>query len=88
MAAQKVRSRLGRPGGGRRRGEHEPRADWLGRRRLGHGPGDQLSDTPFVPQGIGADLIATLEGFTRADVDAFALESQKRATQARASRLL
>ena len=43
------------------------------------------SATGFVPQGIGADLIATLEGFTREDVDAFALESQKRATQARDS---
>ncbi|NDP41010.1 MAG: acetyl-CoA C-acetyltransferase [Rhodoferax sp.] len=43
------------------------------------------SATGFVPQGIGADLIATLEGFSRQDVDAFALESQKRATQARAS---
>ena len=32
-----------------------------------------------VPQGISADLIATMEGFTREDVDAFALESQKRA---------
>ena len=43
------------------------------------------SDTLFVPQGIGADLIATLEGFTRDDVDAFALESQKRAAAARAA---
>ena len=43
------------------------------------------SATAFVPQGIGADLIATLEGFSRQDVDAFALESQKRATHARAS---
>ena len=42
------------------------------------------SATLFVPQGIGADLIATLDGFTREDVDAFALESQKRATAARA----
>ena len=41
--------------------------------------------TAFVPQGIGADLIATLAGFTREDVDAFALESQRRATRARAS---
>jgi len=41
--------------------------------------------TAFVPQGIGADLIATLEGFTRGDVDAFALESQRRATHARSS---
>lgn len=43
------------------------------------------SATLFVPQGIGADLIATLEGFSRADVDAFALESQQRATEARAA---
>jgi acetyl-CoA C-acetyltransferase len=43
------------------------------------------SATLFVPQGIGADLIATLNGFSRADVDAFALESQKRATAARAA---
>jgi acetyl-CoA C-acetyltransferase len=41
--------------------------------------------TDFMPQGIGADLIATLDGFTRADVDAFALESQKRAAAARAA---
>jgi acetyl-CoA C-acetyltransferase len=40
-------------------------------------------ETRFVPQGIGADLIATLEGFRREDVDAFALESQRRATHAR-----
>jgi acetyl-CoA C-acetyltransferase len=36
----------------------------------------------FAPQGIGADLIATLEGFTRHDVDAFAVESQRRAAHA------
>jgi acetyl-CoA C-acetyltransferase len=36
----------------------------------------------FVPQGISADLIATLEGFTREDVDAFAVESQRRAAAA------
>ncbi len=35
-----------------------------------------------VPQGISADLIATLEGFTRQDVDAFALRSQKKAASA------
>jgi acetyl-CoA C-acetyltransferase len=35
-----------------------------------------------VPQGISADLIATLEGFSRQDVDQFALESQRRAAQA------
>jgi acetyl-CoA C-acetyltransferase len=38
--------------------------------------------TGFVPQGIGADLIATIEGFSRADVDAFAVESQERAAKA------
>src|SRR6266404_4712133 len=38
--------------------------------------------TYFVPQGIGADLIATLEGFTREQVDAFAVESQRRAAAA------
>ncbi len=36
----------------------------------------------FVPQGIGADLIATIEGFTRADVDQYAVESQRRAAHA------
>ena len=39
--------------------------------------------TLFVPQGVGADLIATLDGYRRADVDAFALESQRRASAAR-----
>ncbi|QMW24258.1 acetyl-CoA C-acetyltransferase [Sandaracinobacteroides saxicola] len=36
----------------------------------------------FVPQGIGADLIATLDGFSRDDVDAYAVESQRRAARA------
>ncbi|MEM1144951.1 MAG: acetyl-CoA C-acetyltransferase [Pseudomonadota bacterium] len=39
--------------------------------------------TGFVPQGIGADTIATLESWSREDVDAYAVESQKRAAQAR-----
>ncbi|GAA3355140.1 acetyl-CoA C-acetyltransferase [Saccharopolyspora gregorii] len=39
-------------------------------------------DTSFVPQGIGADLIATLEGFDRATIDAYAAESQNRAAKA------
>ena len=38
----------------------------------------------FAPQGIGADLIATLEGWGRPDVDAFALRSHQRAAVARA----
>jgi acetyl-CoA C-acetyltransferase len=40
--------------------------------------------TGFVPQGIGADLIATMEGFSREDVDTFALRSHRRAAAARA----
>jgi acetyl-CoA C-acetyltransferase len=40
--------------------------------------------TGFVPQGIGADLIATIEGFTRTDVDTFAVQSNQRAAKARA----
>jgi acetyl-CoA C-acetyltransferase len=39
-------------------------------------------DAFIVPQGIGADLIATLEGFTRDDVDAYAAQSQERAAAA------
>ena len=39
-------------------------------------------ETGFVPQGIGADLIATIEGFSRRDVDEFADESQARAADA------
>ncbi|HET9860782.1 MAG TPA: acetyl-CoA C-acetyltransferase [Nocardioidaceae bacterium] len=42
-------------------------------------------DTSFVPQGIGADLIATLEGYSREDVDAYAAESQARAAKAQAN---
>lgn len=40
------------------------------------------SKVNFVPQGIGADLIATMEGFSREDVDSFALRSQQRAAHA------
>jgi acetyl-CoA C-acetyltransferase len=36
----------------------------------------------FTPQGIGADLIATMDGFSRDDVDAYSVESQKRAASA------
>ena len=41
-------------------------------------------DQYIVPQGIGADLIATIEGFTRNDVDEFAVRSHQRATIAEA----
>ena len=39
-------------------------------------------DTSFIPQGISADLIATVEEFSREDVDAYAAESQSRAAAA------
>jgi acetyl-CoA C-acetyltransferase len=39
-------------------------------------------ETYFVPQGVGADLIATIEGFSREDVDAYAVRSQERAAKA------
>jgi acetyl-CoA C-acetyltransferase len=42
-------------------------------------------DISFIPQGVGADLIATIEGFSRTDVDEFAVRSQELATAARAA---
>lgn len=41
-----------------------------------------IREQAFVPQGIGADLIATLEGFTREQLDAWALRSHQRAAAA------
>lgn len=39
-------------------------------------------ETGFMPQGIGADLVATLAGFSREDVDSFAVRSQQKAAKA------
>lgn len=39
----------------------------------------------FIPQGIGADLIATIDGYSRTDVDQFAEQSQKKAAAAQAN---
>lgn len=39
-------------------------------------------DHYYAPQGIGADMVATLNGFSRDDVDAYAVQSQQRAAQA------
>lgn len=52
---------------------------------MGGGNAALHSAYPLVPQGISADLIATLEGFSRADVDAFAERSQLLAAKAMAS---
>ena len=55
---------------------------------MGSDGGAMFSDAAFVydnyiaPQGIGADLIATIEGFSREDVDNYALRSQKLAAEA------
>lgn len=49
---------------------------------MGQDPAFQ-SKTSFVPQGVGADTIASLVGWGREDVDAYAVESQKRAAAAR-----
>jgi acetyl-CoA C-acetyltransferase len=63
----------------------------LSRVPMGSGGSSWISDpsvalqTGYVPQGIGADLIASLDGLTREDVDGFALDSQKKAAHARAS---
>ncbi|HWM27231.1 MAG TPA: acetyl-CoA C-acetyltransferase [Woeseiaceae bacterium] len=60
----------------------------MSRIALGSDSGAMLADpaiaykTYFAPQGIGADLIASKYGFTRQDVDAYAVESQKRAANA------
>ncbi len=42
------------------------------------------NDLAFIPQGVSADLIATLEGFSRQDLDAYAAESHRRAAVAQA----
>ena len=43
------------------------------------------SKTNFIPQGVSADLIATIEGFSREEIDRFALQSQRRAAHATAN---
>jgi acetyl-CoA C-acetyltransferase len=63
----------------------------LSRVPMGSGGSAWISDpsvalqTGYMPQGIGADLIAALDGWSREDVDAFALQSQHKAAHARAN---
>ena len=63
----------------------------MSRAPMGSNGGAMFADAEFVldqrsvPQGIGADLIATLDGYDRETVDAFAVESQRRAAHARES---
>jgi acetyl-CoA C-acetyltransferase len=53
-----------------------------GRLTLDGGNRELRKRYPLIPQGISADLIATVEGFSRIEVDAFAAESQNRAAAA------
>ncbi len=46
------------------------------------GDPDTMLRNGFVPQGIGADMIATMDGFSREDVDRYAVRSQSRAAKA------
>ena len=43
---------------------------------------DVVTQVGYVPQGVAADLLATIEGFSRAELDAYALQSQNRAAMA------
>lgn len=60
----------------------------MSRVKMGYDSGAWASDpwvafhNHYAPQGIGADIIATLEGYERTDVDAYAAESQRRAALA------
>lgn len=47
-----------------------------------HADPEVIQKTNYIPQGVAADLIATIEGFTRNDLDTFALQSHQRATHA------
>lgn len=61
----------------------------MSRVKIGSAGGAWMADpdvafpTYYVPQGIGADLIATRQGYSRTDVDSYAVESQRRTAQAR-----
>jgi acetyl-CoA C-acetyltransferase len=60
----------------------------MSRTTMGYDSGAWTSDPAvaygnyYAPQGIGADIIATLDGYTREDVDGFAVESQRKAAYA------
>ena len=60
----------------------------MSRVKMGYDTGAWVADPAitlqnyYAPQGIGADIIATLEGYSRADVDTYAAESQRRAAEA------
>lgn len=63
----------------------------MSRVRMGSDGGALLSDpeliskVPYLPQGVAADLIATIEGFSREQLDAFAVRSHERAAQAQSA---
>ena len=75
MAAAQVMSGQSQADDRRRRRKHEPRADGLATAAPGRSIRRWRFRCYFVPQGISADLIATKYGFSRDDVDAYAVES-------------
>ena len=81
FAAAQVDGRAEGHGHRRRRRIDEPRRHGRLGRRLARRSRRSPSPTYFMPQGISADLIATKYGFSRDDVDAYAVESQKRAAR-------
>ena len=60
----------------------ESMSRWQYRLILGAGNTQLLERYPLIPQGVSADLIASIEGFSRADVDTFAADSQRKAAAA------
>ena len=87
MAAAKVMSGQ-RPWRSAAASSDEPRSDGLATAARGRSIRPWRCRRYFVPQGISADLIATKYGFSRDDVDAYAVESHKRAAKALGGRAL
>ena len=80
IAAQKVRSGWD-DGPGRRRRVDEPRSDGTTAAPWALDPATNY-DNGFVPAGVGADLIASIEGFSRDDVDGYAVRCLEKAAEA------
>lgn len=59
---------------------------WLNRGPMMNDP-ETIINSHYIPQGVAADLVATTEGLTRSDLDAFAIRSHRLAAEARANGL-
>ena len=84
IAAQKVALRLGGSGLRRRRRVDVAACRWAPTAAPGRWTRRPPTTPRSCPQGISADLIATVEDFSRDDVDAYAVRSQERASAAQA----